>query len=146
MKESLFLHRLSSPLKGKSVRGFTLIEVMVALAVVAIALPALLFLLFQQLDGADYLRQRSVASWIAEDKLGELRLIVARQGALPEGEITGETEVLDQDWSWWIDQEGTEVPGFIRVEINVARGIDQDATPLHTLVAFLAPERVNDAQ
>ncbi len=140
------MHRLSSPLKGKSVRGFTLIEVMVALAVVAIALPALLFLLFQQLDGADYLRQRSVASWIAEDKLGELRLVVARQGALPEGEITGETEVLDQDWSWWIDQEGTEVPGFIRVEINVARGIDQDATPLHTLVAFLAPERVNDAQ
>ncbi len=140
------MHRLSSPLKGKSVRGFTLIEVMVALAVVAIALPALLFLLFQQLDGADYLRQRSVASWIAEDKLGELRLVVARQGALPEGEITGETEVLDQDWSWWIDQEGTEVPGFIRVEINVARGIDQDATPLHTLVAFLAPERVKDAQ
>lgn len=140
------MHRLSSPLKGKSVRGFTLIEVMVALAVVAIALPALLFLLFQQLDGADYLRQRSVASWIAEDKLGELRLVVARQGALPEGEITGETEVLDQDWSWWIDQEDTEVPGFIRVEINVARGIDQDATPLHTLVAFLAPERVKDAQ
>ena len=140
------MYRPSSPLKGKSVQGFTLIEVMVALAVVAIALPALLFLLFQQLDGAEYLRQRSVASWIAEDKLGELRLIVARQGALPEGEITGETEVLDQDWSWWIDQEGTEVPGFIRVEINVARGIDQDAAPLHTLVAFLAPERVNDAQ
>lgn len=139
------MHRPSSLLKGKSVRGFTLIEVMVALAVVAIALPALLFLLFQQLDGAEYLRQRSVASWIAEDKLGELRLIVARQGALPEGEIAGETEVLDQDWSWWIDQEGTEVPGFIRVEINVARGIDQDAAPLHTLVAFLAPERVNDA-
>ena len=139
------MHRPSSLLKGKSVRGFTLIEVMVALAVVAIALPALLFLLFQQLDGAEYLRQRSVASWIAEDKLGELRLIVARQGALPEGEITGETEVLDQDWSWWIDQEGTEVPGFIRVEINVARGINQDAAPLHTLVAFLAPERVNDA-
>ena len=140
------MHRPSSLLKGKSVRGFTLIEVMVALAVVAIALPALLFLLFQQLDGAEYLRQRSVASWIAEDKLGELRLIVARQGALPEGEIAGETEVLDQDWSWWIDQEGTEVPGFIRVEINVARGSDQDAAPLHTLVAFLAPERVNDAQ
>ena len=140
------MHRPSSPLKGKSVQGFTLIEVMVALAVVAIALPALLFLLLQQLDGAEYLRQRSVASWIAEDKLGELRLIVARQGALPEGEITGETEVLDQDWSWWIDQEGTEVPGFIRVEINVARGIDQDPAPLHTLVAFLAPERVNDAQ
>lgn len=140
------MHRPSSLLKGKSVRGFTLIEVMVALAVVAIALPALLFLLFQQLDGAEYLRQRSVASWIAEDKLGELRLIVARQGALPEGEIAGETEVLDQDWSWWIDQEGTKVPGFIRVEINVARGIDQDAAPLHTLVAFLAPERVNDAQ
>ena len=118
---------------------------MVALAVVAIALPALLFLLFQQLDGAEYLRQRSIASWIAEDKLGELRLIVAQRGSLPEGTIEGETEVLDQDWSWWIEQEGTEVPGFIRIEINVASGMDQEATPLHTLVAFLAPEPVPDA-
>lgn len=139
------MHPLSPPLADKKAHGFTLIEVMVALAVVAVALPALLFLLFQQLDGAEYLRQRSIASWIAEDKLGELRLIVERQGSLPEGIIEGEIEVLDQDWSWWIEQEGTEVPGFIRIEINVASGIDQEATPLHTLVAFLAPERVPDA-
>lgn len=41
--------------------GFTLIEVMVALTVVAVTLPALLFLLSQQIDGTAYLRDRSVA-------------------------------------------------------------------------------------
>lgn len=136
----------SAQLADKKGRGFTLIEVMVALAVVAIALPALLLLLFQQLDGAEYLRQRSVASWIAADKLEELRLIVAQQGALPEGVIRGETERLDQEWLWWVEQEQTEVPGFLRVEINVAESADEEAEPLHTLIAFLAPERVRNAQ
>ena len=48
--------------------GFTLIEVMVALTVVAVTLPALLFLLSQQIDGTAYLRDRSVAQWVAADR------------------------------------------------------------------------------
>ena len=118
--------------------GFTLVEVMVALAIVAIAVPALLFALFQQLDGTEYLRDRSIASWIATDRMSELRLVVAKQGAVPKGELLGETRLAERDWYWWIEQQATEIPGFIRVDVKVS--IEADRTqPLHTLTAFVTP-------
>jgi general secretion pathway protein I len=118
--------------------GFTLVEVMVALAIVAIAVPALLFALFQQLDGTEYLRDRSIASWIATDRMSELRLVVAKQGAVPKGELLGETRLAERDWYWWIEQQATEIPGFIRVDVKVSLEADR-TQPLHTLTAFVTP-------
>ena len=119
-------------------RGFTLVEVMVALAIVAIAVPALLLALFQQLDGTEHLRDRSIASWVATDRLSELRLVVAKQGALPEGELLGETRLAERDWYWWIDQQATEIPGFIRVDVKVSLEAERIQS-LHTLTAFVTP-------
>lgn len=121
---------------NRRLRGFTLVEVMVALAVVAVAVPALLLTLFQQIDGTEYLRDRSMASWIAANRLGELKLVVAKGGGLPEGDLSGEARLAERDWYWWIEQQTTEVPGFMRVEVNVATQEDAE-TPLHTLTAFL---------
>ena len=118
--------------------GFTLVEVMVALAIVAIAVPALLFALFQQLDGTEYLRDRSIASWIATDRMSELRLMVAKQGAVPKGELLGETRLAERDWYWWIEQQATEIPGFIRVDVKVSLEAER-TQPLHTLTAFVTP-------
>lgn len=118
--------------------GFTLVEVMVALAIVAIAVPALLFALFQQLDGTEYLRDRSIASWIATDRMSELRLVVAKQGAVPKGELLGETRLAERDWYWWIEQQATEIPGFIRVDVKVSLEVER-TQPLHTLTAFVTP-------
>ena len=61
-------------------RGFTLIEVMVALMVIAIALPALLGALYRQVDGSAYLRAKSIAQWVASNKLTENRIQLARSG------------------------------------------------------------------
>ena len=127
-------------INGKSAEssGFTLVEVMVALAIVAIAVPALLFALFQQLDGTEYLRDRSIASWIATDRMSELRLVVAKQGAVPKGELLGETRLAELDWYWWVEQQATEIPGFIRVYVKVS--IEAERTqPLHVLTAFVTP-------
>jgi len=127
-------------INGKSTEssGFTLVEVMVALAIVAIAVPALLFALFQQLDGTEYLRDRSIASWIATDRMSELRLVVAKQGAVPKGELLGETRLAERDWYWWIEQQATEIPGFIRVDVKVSLEAER-TQPLHTLTAFVTP-------
>ena len=121
-------------------KGFTLIEVMVALAVVAVALPALLFALFQQLDGTAYLRDRPLASWVASNKLSELRLVMAHTGSIPSGELQGQTAFAERDWRWEITQSNTQLPGFVRIRIAVNLIDDESTTPLHTLIAFVAPE------
>ena len=119
-------------------RGFTLVEVMVALAMVAVAVPALLLALFQQLDGTEYLRNRSMASWVATDRMNELRLVVAKQGVIPEGELLGEARLAERDWYWWIEWQKTEIQGFIRVDVKVSSEEDR-IQALHTLTAFIAP-------
>lgn len=133
---------------GKALCGFTLVEVLVALAVVAMALPALLFSLNQQVDGTAYLRDKSLAGMVAANRLEEIRLISRAQQELVKGQDTGVVELGDQEWTWWVDSQPTEVDQFYRVEIAVARDEADRDSPLATLVAYMvadlqpAPESV----
>ena len=124
-------------------RGFTLIEVMVALAVVAIALPALLFILVQQVDGTAHLRDKTLASWVAGNKFNEFELIVIQSGEVPKGEQRGETSLLGRDWFWRIDREDTALEGFYRVTIDVADDETMES-PLYSLSGFFAPRVFNN--
>ncbi len=119
-------------------RGFTLVEVMVALVIVAFVLPARLMGFNQQADGISYLREKSVAHWVASNKLTETRLQVSRSGRLFQGRRNGSAEMLERDWFWWISSEPTEVEDFYRVEIKVATSEDGENRPLVTIVGFIA--------
>jgi general secretion pathway protein I len=123
---------------SRATRGFTLVEVMVALAIVAIAVPALLFTLDQQIDGTAYLRDRSLAQLVASNRLAELRLALrGGQGRL-QGALSGREELAGRDWFWRVQTIATEVPGLSRVEIRVRDGEREETPALYTLVAFLA--------
>ena len=126
--------------------GFTLVEVMVALAVVAVALPALLVTLSQQLDGLRYLEDRTHAQWVAANRLAELRLVVGAKGSLQTGQVSGTEEMAGRSWYWWSEGVETEIPGFFRYEIVVSDEEDGEASPIHTLDGYLAQEQSNDAQ
>ena len=132
--------RLSRPSRN---RAFTLVEVMVALAVVAIAVPALLLTLSQQIDGTRYLQDRIQAQWIAANRLAELRLVAAAKGTLQTGLITGSEEMAGRIWYWWSESEGTQVPGFFRYEVTVSDSEDGFTTPLHVLDGYLTVARAN---
>lgn len=123
--------------RSRRLRGFTLVEVMVAMAVVAVALPALLFALMQQLDGTAYLRERTLASWVAANKLSELELVVASGGELPRDAVKGETTLAGRDWRWVVAQQPTQLPGFTRVTITVEAMLDDAAGAQHSLSAFV---------
>lgn len=121
-------------------RGFTLVEVMVALAVVAIALPALLVALSQHVDGTGYLRDKSLAQMVAANKLAELRILSRASQNLLRGEDSGVAPMAGREFNWWMDSQPTEAANFFRVEISVAAGEEQREQPLFTLVAFLSAD------
>ncbi len=120
--------------------GFTLVEVMVALAVVAIALPALLMSLYQQVDSTAYLRDKSQAQLVAANKLTELRLLSRARQSVLKGRASGVASMGEREWYWWLESQPTEVAQFYRLEIRVAAGEDQREQPLHTLVAFISAD------
>lgn len=132
------------PTLQKRVCGFTLVEVMVALAVVAVALPALLLTLSQQLDAVRYLDDRAQAQWVAANRLAELRLILTAKGTLQNGTLSGTEELAGREWYWWSEGVETQLPGFFRYEITVADSETGQDAPLHTLDGYLARETVSD--
>jgi len=127
-------------------RGFTLVEVMVALAVVAIALPALLVALYQHVDATGYLRDKSLAQLVASNKLEELRIISRASQSLLQGQDSGQATMAGRDWYWWIDSQPTQAENFYRVEIDVAADELQRDTPLYTLVAFFSSDLRTEPQ
>ena len=123
--------------------GFTLIEVMVALTVVAVTLPALLFLLSQQIDGTAYLRDRSVAQWVAADRVAEVRLVTGKLRRAESGVIAGESVRAGRTWYWRSEIQETPVPGFMRLTVTVTGEDADDDSSLFTLDAFLNAEVVD---
>ena len=124
-------------------RAFTLVEVMVALAVVAVAVPALLLTLSQQLDGTRYLQDRTQAQWIAANRLAELRLVAAAKGTLQTGLIAGSEDMAGRVWYWWSEGEATQVPDFFRYEVTVSDSEDGLSAPLYVLDGYLTVARAN---
>lgn len=118
-------------------RGFTLVEVMVALAIVAITLPALLMALYQQVDDAAYLRDKTLAEMLAVNKLTEMRLVIASTRSVRAGKDNGEETFLDRDWYWWAETTATEAGKVFRVDIRVALEEERREQPLYTLTASM---------
>jgi general secretion pathway protein I len=131
----------------KKTRGFTLIEVMVALAVVAIALPALMVSLYQHVDATGHLRDKSLARMVAANKLEELRILSKARRALPSGEQTGVASMAGRDWYWTVTSEPTVSENLFQFEIDVAASeLNAEAEqPLFTLVAYLSADLRTDA-
>lgn len=116
----------------KSERGFTLVEVMVALAIVALALTAMAASMNTMIDNANTMRERTYASWIAQNKIVELRLA----GVLPEvGTNSGELEYGGTQWGWRTVISETGVESFMRVDVSVSL-VDSDYE-IRTVTGFV---------
>lgn len=98
--------------------GFTLLEVLVALAIVALSLTAISVTMGGILDNALTLRERTYASWIAQNKIVEIRAA----GALPETRTTsGTIDYANSEWSWEAEVSETGVDGLLRIDVSVSR-------------------------
>jgi len=122
--------------RGSVQTGFTLVEVMVALAIVAIALPALVFAYLQYVDSTGYLRDKLLATQVVENKWAEVQLLNAEKNFNLDGEQRGQYELVERTWYWRLKKEKTEVDGFFRYELSVSQAEDDDF-PLQTQIFFL---------
>lgn len=100
-----------------STTGFTLVEVLVALAIVAVALVAALRVAGQGASNAAGLRSRVFAGWVAENRLAEHR---ARGSWLPLGTQTGTQRQGGIVYRWREEVVSTPNPSFRRVDVFVA--------------------------
>lgn len=100
-------------------RGFTLIEVLIALAVVAIALLALTRAASVQVQSFDGLRERTLAGWVGANVLAETRLATAFP---PTGRSDGRMQLAGRDWRWTRDVQPTPNADIRRIEISVFLG------------------------
>ena len=97
--------------------GFTLIEVMVALVIVSLALAGIAASMGQMIDTANTMRDRTFASWIAQNQIAEMRLA----GVIPEvGESSDEVDYANTTWVWTADVSETGVENLIKVEVSVS--------------------------
>ena len=104
------------------------------MAIIAVALPALMSLIVQQIDITRVLRDKTAAHWLAENQLSRLRLQHQLTGAVPNAPTDDKAEMLDTTWYWRIEPEET-VSELIRIEISVSRNEDEE--PLVTLETYL---------
>ena len=99
----------------KARRGFTLIEVMVALMVLAVAFSAGYRALGQSTNNADLLKRRALAQWVAQNQLAMMQL-----NATSAASGTGEQKQAGIDFVWQATLAPTPNPAFRKVDIAVA--------------------------
>lgn len=108
--------------------GFSLIEAMVALAVLAIAAVGLTRAVESHIDSTRGLERRQVAMWVAENRMAEITL---HDEAVKEGEV----EMLGQNWRIAVDEKATDDPEIHKLRITVFQGADR--APLASLDGFV---------
>jgi len=116
--------------------GFTLIEVLVALAIVSIALLAALRAAAQGTAHADALRARLLAGWVAENLLAEHR---ARIDWPAVGILRGTTSEGGSTFSWREEIIATPNQDFRRIDIYVTDPADTSLALAHATGFLVNP-------
>jgi general secretion pathway protein I len=102
--------------------GFTLIEVLVAMFVIALGVGALLTTLTSSANSVAHLRDKSFAEWIALNRISEVRLSASPPGP---GVTTGGTDYAGAKWRWRQEVIDQDVAGILRIDVAVTRATDE---------------------
>jgi len=95
----------------KSVRGFTLLEVLIALGVLAVALGAITQTIGNATSNVSHLRDKTFAHWVAMNQVAELQ---ATQDFPSLGTEKGSEVMANHEWFW--ERTVNKTPG--REEIS----------------------------
>ena len=119
-------------------RGFTLVEILVALAIIAVALSAGMRALAQSTSAATLLKQRTLALWIAQNRLAAAQLV---PGGPAVGAYDGDAVQAGIPFHWRETVGSTPNPAFRKIEITVTEP-DQPDYALAQLVGYVGVQAV----
>ncbi len=105
---------------------------MVALAIITIALGAIIETTTASSRNAQYLREKTVAGWVAKN---QITLVRARREWDGRSNRSGEVEMAGQTWRWSMKIRKTDDPNIRRLEVLVFKDNGEDA--LASLTGFM---------
>ena len=118
--------------------GFTLIEVLVALGIVAVGMAAAFMTASTSVQNAVGLKERTFAHWVAMNKMAEIH--IGNRKEWPDlRKTTGSSIMAGHEWYWTVEgkkPEGMQEDTIRKVEIQV-RASENDEYPVTTLLGFV---------
>lgn len=121
-------------MRNKSNFGFTLIEVIVAVAVIAFGLSATIKTVSTVTRNTAYLNEKIIATWVAQNAMALYELDIESNATK---ETSGSQEIAGIEWYWTKTLVDTEDPDIQRVEIDVRRDEDDNGQVYASLVSLL---------
>ncbi len=114
-------------------RGFTLVEMLLALAIFAYASASILKLLSQSASNIGYIEQMTFASWVAQNRLTELEV---DETWPPKHNHKGEVKMAGLTWFWTQEVTETADPAMRAVTVHVFSTQDREDS-IYQLETFL---------
>jgi general secretion pathway protein I len=112
--------------------GFTLIEVLLALAIIAIALTALLKATSQDVENTSRIKEKTISHWIAEQGVNMIQLGLLQPNQSQES--TQATIMLGEKWFWRAAVQSTPIKRLQKIVISVSQ--NQSGPFREALIAF----------
>lgn len=113
--------------------GFTLIEVLAALVIVALGMMAVIQAVSQTASNSTYLRDKTIAHWVALNQLTETRL----QRTPPAiDESSDEVEMAGREWRWTMTVTQTPIESMRRIDISVRPADAPDGSSMTSITGF----------
>lgn len=100
-------------------QGFTLVEVMIALGILAISLAGALTVARETTNNTRYLQQKAEAHWVAHNVLVQLKLDENGGQRLSPGRLQGVSQMGTAKWFWVADIVQSRDSGVLQVVVNV---------------------------
>jgi general secretion pathway protein I len=121
--------------------GLTLIEVLIALAIIGTAMTAVIKATSQNINSSGYLQRKTTAMWVGQQVINELRAGTLKMES-SSGTQRLTTEMLGRDWFWQTAEEETPNPKIkkIIVKVFVNEEEEAEAAPIITLESYVYHE------
>lgn len=129
MNKTAWIKQLKRKPTSRS-QGFTLVEVMVALFIVAVAISALSTQMITNMDNTAYLRDQAIANWVALNQVELLTLENTQTNALIRRELSGSEQMAGREWFWRVKPLKTisQDDLFQQLEVSVRAHPDDDSS------------------